>query len=325
MSDSFHALTTLCLIGVLGSSAVLKLISPHATRAGIHALQLPAAAATRAFTLGWPVVELGLAAALLLVPSPASTAVAAISAAVFVCFAVVVLRALLLGASAACHCFGALDTRPLGPATLVRNLALLALAITALSGSARGSLLEVVSGLGGEAPVFQTGALILCIIAVLALMSSLQADVPSAASPVPPSSDQVSRHLLQDLFGTSHDVRTWTGSRRSLLLFVSSTCTACHALGSDVVEAVPSLEAAGYSVRVITDVEASRAISAFPALGARMYHDKDGALAAEARVGAFPSAIVIDGDTTASIVRGPVSGGQAITALMDELRATVTT
>ncbi len=76
-----------------------------------------------------PVVEIVLGAGLVtqLAPVP----LAAVAAVVLVVFSAVVARSLLAGRRPVCACFGRWSSRPIGPATLVRNAALLALAVVA--------------------------------------------------------------------------------------------------------------------------------------------------------------------------------------------------
>lgn len=322
MSDSLYALALTCLIGVLAASGALKLASPKATRAGFETLAVPQVLRTPAFIAGVPLLELALAVSLLLVPAPASIFIGGACVALFAVFFAVVVRALTKGVSAPCNCFGQLDRTPLSAATLVRNAALLSLSGMVALGSARGPLLAVMPGLGAQLPVFQTGLFMLGILAALIGMSMLK-PAPAVSSPARGTAT-ISRHLLQDLFGTSVDARAWHGEERSLLLFVSGSCAACHALADGIVEVIPAFEASGTHLRVITDVDAGRAISSFPALGARMFHDRDGGLAVEANVTTYPAAVLLDGEDSAEIVRGPVAGAQAITALMEELRLEAT-
>ncbi|HWU28362.1 MAG TPA: MauE/DoxX family redox-associated membrane protein [Microbacterium sp.] len=322
MSDSLYALALACLIGVLSASGALKLASPTTTRAGFETLAMPQVLRTPIFIIGVPLLEVALAVSLLLVPAPASIVVGGTCVALFAVFFAVVLRALAKGVSGPCNCFGRLDRTPLSAATVVRNAALLILSVMVALGSARGPLLAIIPGLGSQLPVFQAGLFILGALAAFIGMSTLK-PAPGIASPARPDS-KISRHLLHDLFGTAVDARTWHGEERSLLLFVSTSCAACHALADSILEVIPAFEASGTRLRIITDVEAGRAISSFPALGARMFHDHDGGLAAEVNITTYPAAVLFDGENGAEIVRGPVVGAQAIAALMEELRLEAT-
>ncbi|MFD5224625.1 MauE/DoxX family redox-associated membrane protein [Microbacterium sp. NPDC058342] len=330
MSDSLYALALTCLIGVLAASGMLKLTSPAATRTGFNVVGMPASMQRPLFVLGVPVAELVLATALVLAPAPGSIMVSALCTTLFIAFLAVVLRALLRGAVGACGCFGRLDRSSIGPATVVRNAGLIALSVLVLTESSRGSLFQALGALGTQAPIYQTGLLVLGVVAVLTTMGTLQSSaLPSNACEQQADRDsttgaELGVHILHDLFGVGHDVRNWFGAERSLLVFVSAGCAACHALADDIVDAIPDLESKGIRLRVITDVEARNAISSFPALGAHIYHDREGALGAEALVRTFPSAILVDGGESARFESGPAVGAEAIHRLMRQAQARLT-
>jgi hypothetical protein len=116
--------------GVLVVSGVAKLASRSTSKAAeMRALGVPAALAP-AVAVVLPVVELVVAALLLLVDArwPALPA-----AALFAAFAVLVAVNLLRGRRPSCRCFGSLSDRPLSPWTLVRNGWLLALSSVAIA------------------------------------------------------------------------------------------------------------------------------------------------------------------------------------------------
>lgn len=82
--------------------------------------------------LAWLVPVAELAVALLLVVVPVWGGMAAF--ALLVAFTTVLVRVLRSGRTVSCNCFGALSSRPISPTTLLRNLALLALALIAAAG-----------------------------------------------------------------------------------------------------------------------------------------------------------------------------------------------
>lgn len=106
------------------------------------------------FTIGLPVVELGIAIGLILTATFAWAAVAA--AALLVMFSVALVRAIARGDHFDCHCLGAAGSAHVGPAALVRNLGLLAVAgFVAVAGSHTGgeSVLSAAADLGAVAIV----------------------------------------------------------------------------------------------------------------------------------------------------------------------------
>lgn len=96
----------------------------------------------------WPpaAAALGTPAPLIPLVAPAEIAVGALTAAgaiepwpaaaglvMLVAFTVVLVRTLLSGARPVCACFGSVSARPIGPASIVRNVALVAIATVALT------------------------------------------------------------------------------------------------------------------------------------------------------------------------------------------------
>jgi len=116
--------------GVLVVSGVSKLASRSSNKvAEMAALGVPAVVApVVAFVL--PIVELVVAALLLLVDARWPTFLAVL---LFAAFVAVVAVNLLRGRRPSCRCFGSLSDRPLSALTLVRNGWLLALAAVAVA------------------------------------------------------------------------------------------------------------------------------------------------------------------------------------------------
>jgi hypothetical protein len=115
------------LAAAFALSAGAKLADLAATGAGLAAFGAPAPAVTARVL---PAVEAALAVALLAFPdhpAPGLAAMATVAA-----FTVVVARHLARGRAVPCPCFGARGGRPVSGATLMRNLALLAVAALAV-------------------------------------------------------------------------------------------------------------------------------------------------------------------------------------------------
>ena len=119
------------LAAVFAFAAVAKARDRAGTAAGARALGVPGRA-TGALAVALPPAELG-AAALLLAP-PTARFGAVIAAVLLLFFSAAVGRTLHAGRRPVCHCFGTGATRPIGADTLVRNAALLALAIVSAFG-----------------------------------------------------------------------------------------------------------------------------------------------------------------------------------------------
>ncbi|MDH4364565.1 MAG: hypothetical protein OEY70_10835 [Acidimicrobiia bacterium] len=79
--------------------------------------------------LAWTVPAAELTVAGLLVVAPAWGGMAAF--ALLVAFTTVLVRVLRSGRAVSCNCFGSLSSRPISPTALLRNLALVALAVIA--------------------------------------------------------------------------------------------------------------------------------------------------------------------------------------------------
>lgn len=117
----------LVLAVVLVVAAGAKLARRGATGRELESLGLVAPE-----VLAWAVPAAELGVALLLVLAPAWGGMAAF--ALLVAFTTVLVRVLRSGRTVSCNCFGALSSRPISPTTLLRNLALLALAVVAATG-----------------------------------------------------------------------------------------------------------------------------------------------------------------------------------------------
>ncbi len=115
----------LVLAAVFATTAVAKLAGPGTSLEGLRAFGVPRRAA-RPLAAALPIVEFAIAAVLL----PTRTAVAGALAAVglLVVFTGAVAHQLARGRRPDCNCFGRLQTKPIGPSTLVRNVVLLGLA-----------------------------------------------------------------------------------------------------------------------------------------------------------------------------------------------------
>ncbi len=133
------------LAAVFALAAVTKLTDPSGTRRAMAEFGLPAALAPAAALL-LPLVELGIAAALLPTASAAWAGVAAL--ALLGLFVAAIVVNLALGRRPDCHCFGQLLSEPVGPATLARNGAFAVVAAVVAVGSARGEGISALAWAG---------------------------------------------------------------------------------------------------------------------------------------------------------------------------------
>ena len=118
------AVAAYLLAAVLAAAAVTKLVRPAAVAADFAELGLVGPTVLARVV---PLLELGCAA--LLVVAPAWGGVA--SFALLAAFTAVLVNVVRSGRVVPCRCFGALTDEPVSPRTLVRNAALLTLAIIA--------------------------------------------------------------------------------------------------------------------------------------------------------------------------------------------------
>jgi thiol-disulfide isomerase/thioredoxin len=126
MTGTALLLARVVLAAVLGTAGIAKLADRRGSREAMLGFGVPERFAG-VLGLNLPTIELIIATALL----PASTARPAGVAAgcLLLLFLAVVVYQLAKGRHPDCHCFGQLHSRPIGRATIVRNVALLLLAI----------------------------------------------------------------------------------------------------------------------------------------------------------------------------------------------------
>lgn len=132
MFVALWAVIALTLATVLGCSGVAKLRSPRSVDLAFRDLAVPARLSRPWMRRVFPWAELALAAALLVTASWLAVATAAAALALFGTYLALVARALARGDAAACACFGEGSGRPVGVATLVRNIVLVVVAALGL-------------------------------------------------------------------------------------------------------------------------------------------------------------------------------------------------
>jgi hypothetical protein len=131
--DALLLISRLLLAAVLVVAAAAKLRDLDGTRAALAGFRVPAAL-RHPVSLALPLVELTVAA--LLVPAATARVAAIGAAALLLVFTAGLVSVLARGEQIECNCLGSIGRRPVGPRTVARNLALLALAaVVALGGA----------------------------------------------------------------------------------------------------------------------------------------------------------------------------------------------
>jgi len=131
MLEVLMSAVRILLAAVFVVAAVAKLADLEGARRAVRDFGSPERLAGL-LAAGLPAAELAVAA--LLIPGSTAVAGAAVALALLLVFTSAIAAGLARGRAPDCHCFGQLHSSPAGPATLVRNGALAALAAGALAG-----------------------------------------------------------------------------------------------------------------------------------------------------------------------------------------------
>lgn len=135
MRRSVSIVSFVVLAAVFLSAAWAKWRDPAGTRTGAVDLGVPdrwAGGVARVLPMAEAVVVVSLAVGVVIRPVAVVGAGAALT--LLAAFTVAVVRTLRAGRSPRCHCFGSRGGSPIGADTVVRNLALSALALVVLIG-----------------------------------------------------------------------------------------------------------------------------------------------------------------------------------------------
>lgn len=273
-----------------------------------------------------PVGEVAIGALVLLSSGRLLVAAAWLAAAALAAFTVLVGVTLARGERPSCHCFGAVSPEPLSSWTLARNVALLALGVLVAAGlrpdrGVIGGLVEASASTVADLVVLVGLALAVLVLWVRldglvaaggpSTSGATASDVTSAqpaalaASPIPPlrlmSPDLLPRQLVD-----------MAAEKAQLLLFVSPTCSTCHAL---VPLAVQWQDVIGeeIDVRLVSIGGRDETVTAYPDDGATMWLDDTRAYE-QLGVPGTPTALLLG--TNGSIGAGPAAGVEAIQELL---------
>ncbi|WP_018155596.1 MauE/DoxX family redox-associated membrane protein [Demetria terragena] len=318
MNSGVAVLAEVATATALGLSGVAQLASPAAHHAALRSLRLHRTLSTALAARLWAVAEVAVALTVLASPAPWSGIAAIAAVGMFLVFIVVLGRALRFEEPAHCACFGRFDDQPVGPATLTRAFGLLALSVIGLSGSQNGSVIQRASNLTSpDAGLLQLGLLLAGAIVVLEVMARQRHRTPiAAAPPSEPTSDVLPEAYLLDLFGARHDVRTLVHEDRAVLIFLSTTCSACLAVAHEVPTWREDLRSHGVDLRVVIADAPGAALGHFPQLGAYLHQDEGEALADHLGLDILPAAVYVGRDGKPEVSDGPAEGTHAIATLV---------
>lgn len=253
----FIGLSRLILALTLGAAGLIKLSDPAGTRQMLREFGVPRALRPLAL-LGLPLLELGLAAMLLLPGTAWWGAVG--SQLLLVSFTGAIGWQLRCGRRPACRCFGQLGASPIGPRTLVRNTVLVVLAALLVLGGPDQTNASLLGWLDALTPAERTSGLLGLLVAgllgaiawlqlqmlrqqgrILLRLDSLETRLSDLEDGHPEHSAQERRGLpvgspapeieLPDLMGTIWSRQSLQRSGEALLLlFMDPHCGPCHSL-----------------------------------------------------------------------------------------------
>ncbi len=324
--DAVLLISRLVLAAVFVVAAVAKTVDRAGARRALEQFGVPAAAVP-AVALTLPALELAVAVAL--VPQATATGAAIAAAVLLAAFTAAVALALARGTEAECHCFGAVSANPVGPATLARNVALLALAGLAAAGGAG------TSATGWIGDLSATEAVLASVSAALALgvafnaaflfqlfrqNGRLIAEIEALRDSAGPASDglQVGQYVpafeLPDLSGVLVGLGDLLDGDRGLtLLFSAPDCGACESLLPDIGR--HQRDPAADPLVLISYGDADRAAAKASEHGIdRVLVIEDFDLPRSMGVSGAPGAVVVDAD--GRLAAEPVLGGAGVGALI---------
>ena len=339
--DTALLIVRVLLAGVFAVAALGKLADLDGSRAAVAEFGVPARFAP---TIGvaLPLVEIGIAAALL--PASSATYGAAAATVLLVAFAWAIARSIVHGEAPDCHCFGVLHSEPAGGRMLARNVVLLGSAgfVLVAGWSDPGTSATAWLGrLGGTAAVAFTGGVLMLALAaataaaVLALLRQngrlmLRVDELEArlGGEVDPAwAEQEARHglpigtpapafSLSGLYGESVTLNALIAAKKPvLLLFTDPACGPCNALLPQIA-AWQTAHVDDLTLAVLTrgSAEDNRAkVREHGVTG--VWIDADLAVYKALQVTGTPSATLIDADGR---IASPMVGGEEAIAQLVE-------
>ncbi|MFV0428784.1 MAG: MauE/DoxX family redox-associated membrane protein [Arachnia sp.] len=225
----------LCAV-VLLVSGIAKAAAPAAVGEAAVALRLPRSIIRLPLGFLLPSLELALAALLLIGGGVTLIVAAAATVALFVVYSVIVARAMGFAEPVACACFGSLGIGTIGPRTLVRNIALLVAAISALAGAASGI----------SVPVMLVHAPTWGWLAMTVLSSAVAVLIIGGGSATLPNAASIARLTLRDPAAGTYLKVSGLADRGVSLVFISAGCRPCQRIR-------PLIAGAPHVVAVVSD------------------------------------------------------------------------
>jgi len=249
----------LLLALVFAVAGAAKLIDLRGSRRAMAGFGMPESLASPA-GLALPLVELAIALAL--IPGRSAWAASLAAVALLIVFIAGLGINLIQGRKPDCHCFGQLHSEPIGPGTIARNVALLAVAgFIGVKGrsDAGASAVAWIGALGATEPVGLTAAIAGSIVIALqwwllvnlfrqngrllvrvdALETAAPLLAPAEAPPLPTHGlapgTQAPGFILPGLYGETMTLEALRAQGNpTLLLFSSPGCGPCSALMPDM-------------------------------------------------------------------------------------------
>lgn len=306
--NTLQVVATVILAGTFVVSGMAKARSSDATADTFAALGIPTALRRAWIFRSYPVAEIVLGVALLALPAPLWWLAAAAAVVLLVVLTTLVVRVVRSGTAVACNCFG--STQPLTARTVVRNVILLLLGVTAL-------LVDPTTA----SPVIDAGAAhpeILFAVCVSALSGAGVTALILAGPGRPRASithEDRTLHIpdvaVQESDGQTVRLPSLTSAGAVLLVHVKTGCGPC----GEVIDALPDGSLLGGRVRVRLLERMPPAPGPRP--GGRLW-DPDGTVASLLGLAATPSALLLAHDGT--IPADPVRGSAQIFELVDAVR-----
>jgi hypothetical protein len=314
IADQGAWIARLMLSAVLALSASGKLADRAGTRRAVAEFGIPAGQVTM---VAWalPLAEAGLAGALL----PHVTAPLAGLAALLLIgvFTIAVARLLRRGQRPACSCLGAVSAEPIGPATIIRNAVLMALAVTVTWSSLRYPRVPgaLPGGLAVGLAVLAVIGAVLCWLAgqvrVLRRQVDRQALSMLGAEGLPAGAVAPEFDLPGSPGGRTSMERLLARGTSVLLVFTHAGCDICASLAGELPRWQERL-LGRLTIAVIAngDLEENLAWGRQRGLGDIPLLVQEGNEAAlRYRVRGTPSAVLVtaDGRVAAPVARGPIA------------------
>jgi hypothetical protein len=307
---------------VLAVSAVGKLRGPAASSEAFRDLRVPTPLARPLVITSLPWAEL-LLALLLVVAGGWLGIVASVGAlALFTAYLLLVARALGFEESVDCACFGEFAPGRITRRTIVRNAWLLVLAGVALAAAIMGP--SPWSLLAGSTTALSTVAAAVAAALTTYLVAGQSGARGEAATAPSDDAEDLEDYLRAPIpalpvtlaDGTESDLRTLSGERAQLLLFVSEICGSCE----DIIAAAPGWREAMPQIDVRLVVSVAPEMSALTSSQEPLsLHDLAHRLPPSFGFRATPSALLLGAD--GFLAGGPVTGSVAVPDFVEEIVA----